>query len=325
LTSPIEDNAYNFYQKILALDSNNHDALEGLDSIAARYLRKAEEAAQQRNLQQAETFLQRARFVSARYVHAHEPVFQQSIHSVIEGRGYESELQKSAATSASVVSSLPTSNGSVGTELDTIKPFLVTEMAPTNFRQSADSLDVTLVQKAEELMAQGKMADAMNQLKVFVANEKKAIRSATLLAEIYLQQGNLEAASILANQLVDLPDDVKTKVKAQVMVATGDHLNAISLLEKNIALAEANEAYRALLASLYQKNAMYAQSAVSYQRLMHRFGEKPSYWLGLALAYDGLQKPQNALAAYERLGDYPQLQEQVRSYVLQRISALRGK
>jgi MSHA biogenesis protein MshN len=80
-----------------------------------------------------------------------------------------------------------------------------------------------------------------------------------------------------------------------------------------------------LLASLYHKTGNYQLSLVNYQRLLNSFGDKPAYWLGLALAFDGLSQYKNALQAYKHLREFPQLQEQVKTYTDQRIAALRSE
>ncbi len=58
LTTPVEDNAYAYYQKILSMSANNNDAKEGLDKIAQRYLIKAQEQSQLGNIAQAEAFME---------------------------------------------------------------------------------------------------------------------------------------------------------------------------------------------------------------------------------------------------------------------------
>ncbi len=122
-----------------------------------------------------------------------------------------------------------------------------------------------------------------------------------------------------------MPVDVKTKLKAQIISLNGDDAQAIALLEKNLSAADSNEGYRSLLASLYHKTASYQQSIISYQRLNSSFGDKPAYWLGLALAYDGLSQHKSALQAYQHLREFPQLQTQVKQYTDQRIAALRSE
>ena len=316
LTTPVEDNAYGYYQKILSLNANNNEAKEGLDKIAQRYFTKAQEQAPLGNLSQAEALLQRARFVSARFVDAHTVEFS------------ERSNQTSTEQRSQLLNEPPVIMQSAKTE--TIKPFVVAEAvskaAPSvSVMPNAGWKDEQLARYAQELIQKGKPAEAQTLLKNFVASEKKPALSAALLAELYIQQANTAAADIILEQTNYLAVDVKAKLKAQIFSLQGDDAQAISVLEKNLAAADVNEGYRSLLASLYHKTADYRQSILSYQRLMGTFGEKPAYWLGLALAYDGLSQPKNALQAYVRLREFPQLQEQVKQYTDQRISALRSQ
>lgn len=323
LTTPVEDNAYAYYQKILSMSADNNDAKEGLDKIAQRYLTKAQEQSQLGNLAQAEALLQRARFVSARFVDAHTVEF--------------SELSNQASSLQATQQLIETPVGVQSAE--TIKPFVVAE-APSAVKETsvvakdAPSVSVVpnagwkdeqLVRYAQDLIQKGKQAEAQTLLKNFVVSEQKPALSAALLAELYIQQANTAAADIILEQTNYLAVDVKAKFKAQILSLQGDDAQAITLLEKNLAAADLNEGYRSLLASLYHKTANYSQSILSYQRLINSFGDKPAYWLGLALAYDGLSQPKNALQAYLHLREFPQLQDQVKQYTDQRISALRSQ
>ncbi len=315
LTSPVEDNAYGYYQKILTMSPDNVDAREGLDRIASRYVLKAQEQIQLGNRAQADALMQRARFVSERYVLAHEIPLDTSM----------------ADTSAQILTvpdplpeQQPLLNQKQSTS-ETIKPFAVTEASTVSVSTNASWKDEQLARHAQSLISQGKQAEAQALLKVFVAKEQKPVLSAALLAELYIQQDNSTAAEIVVNAANYLPPDVKTKLQAQIFSANGNDTQAIAALEQNLTSAESNESYRALLASLYHKTAKYPQSIISYQRLMQSFGEKPAYWLGLALAYDGLSQHKSALQAYQRLREYPQIQEQVKKYTDQRIAALRSE
>jgi hypothetical protein len=70
LTSPVEDNAYSYYQKILELSPGNDAAQSGLVNIAARYLAKGQEQLSLGNRAQADALINRARFVAPDYVGA---------------------------------------------------------------------------------------------------------------------------------------------------------------------------------------------------------------------------------------------------------------
>jgi len=63
LLTPVDDNAHARFQRVLAYDAGNELALEGLESIVLRYVELAEEAAYQGLFDQAELYLERARFV----------------------------------------------------------------------------------------------------------------------------------------------------------------------------------------------------------------------------------------------------------------------
>lgn len=311
LTAPIEDNAYGYYQKILGMSPENTDAKEGLDKIASRYLIKAQEQIQLGNVTQAEALIQRARFVSARFVQAHEISLDGAVN------------QSVAVSNVSAAETPLTHQAQTPTE--TIKPFEVAEASTISVSPNAGWKDEQLARHAQELIQQGKLAEAQVLLKNFIAAEQKPALSAAVLAELYIQQGNSQAAEIIVDKINYFPVDVKAKLKAQILSANGDDAQAITILEQNLNNADANEGYRSLLASLYHKTANYQQSIISYQRLNTSFGEKPAYWLGLALAYDGLSQHKSALQAYQRLREYPQLQEQVKKYTDQRIAALRSE
>lgn len=311
LTTPVEDNAYAYYQKILSMSADNNDVKEGLDKIAQRYLTKAQEQSQLGNLTQAEALLQRARFVSARFVDAHTVEF--------------SELGNQASTTQATQQTTDASVIVQAAQTETIKPFVVKEASSVSVVPNAGWKDEQLARHAQELIQKGKQAEAQTLLKNFVASEQKPALSAALLAELYILQANTAAADIILEQTNYLAVDVKAKLKAQILSLQGDDSQAITVLEKNLAAADVNEGYRSLLASLYHKTANYPQSILSYQRLMNSFGERPAYWLGLALAYDGLSQPKNALQAYVRLREFPQLQDEVKQYTDQRIAALRSQ
>lgn len=307
LTSPVEDNAYMYYQKILTLDPKNVTAKEGLDRIASRYMVKAQELINSGNTQQAEALIQRARFVSERYVLAHGVSTDN-----VAVNGFTASAEQAPAEVAKPIA-------------ESVKPFVVAEAPVVSVTPNASWKDEQLAQHARALIQEGKQAEALTQLKVFVASEKAPVQSAAALIDLYIQQEKTDAADIVLKNATYLPVDVSAKFKAQLLNIAGEDAQAIALLEKHLAEAESNEAYRSMLAGLYHKTANYQQSLLSYQRLINSFGDKPAYWLGIALAYDGLMQPKNALQAYIHLQEFPQLQEQVKKYTDQRIAALSGK
>lgn len=63
LLTPVDDNAHARFQRALAYDPDNEIALQGLQDIVQRYLELSREASRQGLFDEAETLLDRARFV----------------------------------------------------------------------------------------------------------------------------------------------------------------------------------------------------------------------------------------------------------------------
>lgn len=63
LLTPIDDNAHARFKRVLAVDSDNEIALQGLQDIVARYLQLAEESIYRGLFEEAKTMLDRAGFV----------------------------------------------------------------------------------------------------------------------------------------------------------------------------------------------------------------------------------------------------------------------
>lgn len=63
LLTPVDDNAHARFQRVLAYDPDNEIALQGLQDIVQRYLELSREASRQGLFEEAETLLDRARFV----------------------------------------------------------------------------------------------------------------------------------------------------------------------------------------------------------------------------------------------------------------------
>jgi tetratricopeptide (TPR) repeat protein len=65
LLTPIDDNAYRRFQRVLAYEPDNELALQGLKDIVQRYLQLAEQSMRRGLFEEAESFLDNARFVDA--------------------------------------------------------------------------------------------------------------------------------------------------------------------------------------------------------------------------------------------------------------------
>lgn len=183
-------------------------------------------------------------------------------------------------------------------------------------------LDQRNAEQARELVAQGRVMDAVIALQTFIIKNKSPRESAKTLLDIYIDEKNIPAMEKLlssANYLLPV-DHHFYAAKAAILQEREDY--AIELLESQLNNADSYENYRSLLAGLYQREGKYSEAANLYRRLLGNFGEKPAYWLGYALAQDSLNQTQTAKQAYLRVAQYSDLQPQVRSYIEQRLSVL---
>lgn len=306
LTAPMEDNAYLYYEEILALAPGNVVAMEGKQRIADRYIQIADEVSRRGETDRVEQLLQRAETVAPDYaaIKIAREKFRTAPAKLIEA--------ETVTESATGLTSVP------------VETLTVTEA-------NGNAIDITpnpvwqdqqMVAQADVLISQGHADAAVLALQQFVAQQPQPVKSATRLFELYVQQTQFDSARLLLQQMRHyLPAVDFTRFTAQLLTAQGQHAAALKVLENDVELAQQDEVYRALLAALYHKTARYQESAAHYRRLLENFGEKPGYWLGLALALDALQQPDSALEAYRRVG-LQGAQPQVKDYVTQRIAAL---
>lgn len=182
--------------------------------------------------------------------------------------------------------------------------------------------DQQQAQQANQLVAQGQINVAIENLQRYIATAAQPRESVKTLLDIFAGQENISAMQNLLTQANYLSMVEQSFYRAKIAVIQQQDAQAIKLLEAHLDKAEQDENYRALLAGLYQRTGMHLEAANHYRRLLSVFGEKPAYWLGFALSQDALNQSKAAAQAYQRVNQYADLQPQVRTYVQQRIAAL---
>lgn len=83
LLTPVDDNAHARFKKVLALQPGNEIALQGLQDIVLRYLALSEESSRRGLFAEAQTMLERARFVDETHpaIQAAETTLQNEMNS----------------------------------------------------------------------------------------------------------------------------------------------------------------------------------------------------------------------------------------------------
>jgi len=299
LTRPAGDNAYEYYQQVLALSADHPEALAGLAAIAQRYRELAEAAMDREALDAAQQFLRRAR----------------SVDPQLSGM-QNSEARLEALQSRSQSGSAEPENEDTA------------DASSLNVQLDLASEDRRRAQQARQWWSRDQRSRARHFLEQTLAqwpdDRVPPTVSTAALVEFYLQEGNDSQAEQLLNESSALSDDEHARLGAELWSLRGDNARALALLESAAEHAEGNEPYRALWARLNYEQGRHEQAANHYRQLLNDFGAQPAYWLGLGLAEDARQQPVAALQAFEQAlasGVYDS-RESIRRYLEGRIGAL---
>jgi len=348
LTTPADDNAYRYYQEILALDSENPVAKKGLENIADRYLAMAELKLQNADVDRAELLIQRAQQVlpnSEKITFYRDRLSQvKAEHSGASMAGAEKNLADPASDNTNAIGEGVLDEPSMTNE---VVPISVENNAVENpaaqtltsvsikepFAGSSEQQHLTVApnahwqeqqvaQQVQRLIDGNQIAAATTVLTNYIDTAEKPVITTALLLDIYAQQSAIQTMESLLVKATYLPSVEHTYYSAKLALLKSNENEAVQLLEEHLSEAEAYESYRSLLAGLYQSAGRYSEAANHYRRLINAFGNKPAYWLGFALSLDGLNQKASALQAYQRLSEFPNIQEEVRQYIDQRIKEL---
>ncbi|WP_347330948.1 hypothetical protein [Marinimicrobium locisalis] len=307
LTRPVSDNAYEYYQQVLAMEPDQPEALAGLAAIAQRYRELAEAAMDREALTKARQFLQRAR----------------SVRPGVEGiQASEARLASLAEASAKALANVPAEPKSAA------EP--ATAQSSLSVRPDPASVDRNRASQAERWWSQGDVKRARSllekTLREWSFEGTVPVQSIGVLFDVYLSAEELtRAQQLLADH--PLPAEETLYRRAQLALATGQTEKALSLLESGAEEAARHEPYRALMARLYYEQKRFTEAANHYQALLTDMGERPAYWLGLGLAKDAQDDDPAALNAFSQAlesGGYRN-DAAVQEYLHNRVNALRRR
>lgn len=324
LTAPVEDNAWHYYRQVLAIAPQQPQALQGLADITGRYLQLVQEAMQKNEMERAQILLHRVKSIAP----DHDAIAALETQ-LMDMQALSAVPEKSAG--AMPVAQQPVQQGETDRLPIAAPAFPESYSLPASPGVSAAQLQVTpnrawrdqqAALQARALMQQGQLDKARMQLEDFIQQQGPGIHSSQLLCQVYLDQGELVKATRLLQEAEQWPATERARMRAQIHIAEGNNIAAITVLEANLSAAENDERYRALLASLYHTVGDYYESAAGYRRLLNVFGEKSAYWLGLALSLDALEQKASALEAYRRAYEFQPQQAEVNNYIEQRLTAL---
>ena len=317
LTRPAGDNAYDYYQQVLAMEPGHAEARSGLAAIARRYTEMAETALDAGRFSLARQFIRRGLSVESDH-----PGLQQS----------RQRLENLASTRHSDPDTEADINQSANRQPEASPP--AKDPAATGpephmqMNLDAETRDRRAARRGRELLAAGDLSAARqhlrSNLRTWAEPESPPAHTTRALVELYLREGDYVLAKNLLQASEALPKLELHRLWAELEQARGRPQAAIDWLESELGSARDDEHYRSLLARLYYSEGQQEQAAQSYSRLLADFGGRPAYWLGLGLVRDAQDRDPDALEAFRRAqasGAYERNPE-IADYLKRRIAAL---
>lgn len=220
------------------------------------------------------------------------------------------------------------------------KPLPVTAAAPSNAPKAAAPqaaavpapvavktlpTAAVLLQEARGLLKNGQDGLAAERLEQALNLEPAAFAPRELLADLHLRHGRRSAALELWHGGVKLaPAEVHWRKRlARALLEDGDGAGAIAQLQLGAQpTVAADVEFHGLLAAAYQRQGEPSRAAAVYRRLAEQEPRGGIWWLGLAIALEGLRDGEGAKNAYQQALSSEGLGEEARSFAAGRSSQL---
>ncbi len=182
-----------------------------------------------------------------------------------------------------------------------------------------------LVQEARNLQKSGQDAAAVERLEQALELEPAAFAPREQLASLHLRQGRKAAARELWWEGTRLsPAETHWRKRlARALLEEGDGAGALAQLSAAAAPAVATDVeFHGLLAAAYQRQGEPAKAAGVYRRLAEQEPRGGIWWLGLAIALEGLRDAEGARNAYRQALGAEGLGEEARAFAAGRLQQL---
>lgn len=189
---------------------------------------------------------------------------------------------------------------------------------------SADQQKQLLQQKAQKAESSGNLNQATahwQQLRQLQPETSQPYLELARLAQ--LQRNDSAAVQILEQATASGVQDPNVSMAlAALALKQQDWSKALSYLQYEPDIFNYTDFY-ALKAAALQKTNQHAQSVQVFQQLARQQPEQARWWLGMALSYDAMQQPEQALLAYRQVAvNGVGLSAASLDYVKKRIAAL---
>ena len=324
LTRPSDANAFSYYQKVLRVDTNNTDALLGIDQIIRRYEELISIAIADKNVSRANQFASRLKRVGV------DKIRLQNMLARIDQLTLDTEATQplTANKSLETVSASRNEYVSDGDSLD--KNAQEAKKIPSEgqgthehflMARSEVQKEIDVLQTADSLVGKGRKADAVALLQEYVSTVENSQHVDVVLFSYYLDSNREYEARALVRG-INSPHSYLSYMRSKLDVLDGNISLALNRLENTPPDEQAKIRHFTLQAGLYQHVEAYEKSRNLYSKLLTFDSQNPVYLLGYAVSSDKLNDVNQAYIGYKRLHDTNKLKPDVEIFVTNRLKQL---
>ena len=303
LMSPPEHNAFARYEKVLSIQPDNAQALQGIQNIVDRYVSLATMVIAKNEEYKVPELIKKAYQAGEKYIDVSALIQKFSSYLSDDSVFFQNSM-------------------AADQELEEEKS---SGVALTHAETSSDTIfvaDRKIAQTAYRLYVEGDIKTAEKVLQNFTQLSGFWGESNDLLLKMYLGENKIAEAENLIYKNKALDAYQFAEKAARVMMKRGDSEGALKMLSAYRPEFLQNKGYYVLLASLYNKVGDFTHSVYWYRQLLSVNHEDARLWLGLAVSLDALNKADDAIKAFDYARLYAQNQSAVKNYINERQLAL---
>jgi Tfp pilus assembly protein PilF len=179
-------------------------------------------------------------------------------------------------------------------------------------------------ERAQRYLSQGRLAEGESALRETLDQDGNNHKARELLAGLLIRGNRNEEALGLLKEGTGLAPQHPgfALLQARILMQQGDRPQAARLLEEVARSGTGNKQVITLLAVLYQQQKQHERALELYRMLIEREPGLGSNWAGAAISLEALGNPDEAMAAYQRALNSPNLAPALRAYAIDRIQNL---
>jgi tetratricopeptide (TPR) repeat protein len=189
--------------------------------------------------------------------------------------------------------------------------------------------DISLADQYQEALhysTQGRTHEAVILLTKLLVKEPAFSPARESLASLLLAQGNvIKAQQIIAAGLQQRPFyPPYIQLKAKMLVDKGKINQALNLLQIAAPPLKADPGYHGFIAALYQRQGQPVLAEQLYEQLLALQPNNATWWIGLAIALESMDKHTLAIEAYLKAKSSDNLSPELKAYAEVRVRKLQS-